>query len=121
MLVSAIQGLYGQQMSYLQLDRIPLQADASTISCILQDQSGLIWMGSNAGLLSYDGYTIQSHFEYGKNSNVRIYCGVVAGDSIFLGADNGLLIYNYKTITLLLKSLSQTMCVVLLSTKITFG
>ena len=54
-------------------------------------------MGSNAGLLSYDGYTIQSHFEYGKNSNVRIYCGVVAGDSIFLGADNGLLIYNYKT------------------------
>lgn len=69
MLVSAIQGLYGQQMSYLQLDRIPLQADASTISCILQDQSGLIWMGSNAGLLSYDGYTIQSHFEYGKNSN----------------------------------------------------
>lgn len=97
MLVSAIQGLYGQQMSYLQLDRIPLQADASTISCILQDQSGLIWMGSNAGLLSYDGYTIQSHFEYGKNSNVRIYCGVVAGDSIFLGADNGLLIYNYKT------------------------
>ena len=97
MLVSAIQGLYGQQMSYLQLDRIPLQiqADASTISCILQDQSGLIWMGSNAGLLSYDGYTIQSHFEYGKNSNVRIYCGVVAGDSIFLGADNGLLIYNY--------------------------
>ena len=55
MLVSAIQGLYGQQMSYLQLDRIPLQADASTISCILQDQSGLIWMGSNAGLLSYDG------------------------------------------------------------------
>ena len=94
MLVSAIQGLYGQQMSYLQLDRIPLQADASTISCILQDQSGLIWMGSNAGLLSYDGYTIQSHFEYGKNSNVRIYCGVTAGDSIFLGADNGLLIYN---------------------------
>ena len=54
-------------------------------------------MGSNAGLFSYDGYNLQPHFEYGKSNNVRIYCGVTAGDSIFLGTDNGLLVYNYRT------------------------
>lgn len=86
-----------QQMSYMQLDRLPMQTDASTIGCILQDKSGLIWMGSNAGLFSYDGYNLQPHFEYGKSNNVRIYCGVTAGDSIFLGTDNGLLVYNYRT------------------------
>ena len=59
-------------MSYMQLDRLPMQTDASTIGCILQDKSGLIWMGSNAGLFRYDGYNLQPHFEYGKRNNVRI-------------------------------------------------
>ena len=40
-------------------------------TCILQDASGLMWIGTNAGLQSYDGYTLQT-FDYYKNSDSRI-------------------------------------------------
>lgn len=88
---------FGQQISYMQLERIHDNTGSSIVSCFLQDPSGLIWFGSNAGLLSYDGYTTHSHFEYGSRNNVRIYCGICVGDCFYLGTDNGVLIYNYKT------------------------
>ena len=45
------------------------------ISCFLQDTQGLIWIGSDKGLFSYDGYSTQPHFIFGERSNTRIYCG----------------------------------------------
>lgn len=87
----------GQQIFYMQLERIHDNTGSSIVSCFLQDPSGLIWFGSNAGLLSYDGYTTHSHFEYGSRNNVRIYCGTCVGDCFYLGTDNGVLIYDYKT------------------------
>ena len=89
--------LQGQQTSYLQLERIHNNTESSITGCFLQDPSGLVWFGSNAGLLSYDGYTAHSHFTYGTKSNVRIYCGIRADDFFYLGTDNGVLVYNYKT------------------------
>ncbi len=68
---------------------------ASSISCILQDHQGLIWIGSNKGLYSYDGYHFQAHYSFDQPSNTRIHCGVeVDGKYLYLGADNGLLVYN---------------------------
>lgn len=58
----------------------------------------MIWVGSDKGLFSYDGYSAQPHFGFGEKSNTRIYCGeVVDSTYLYLGADNGLLIYNYRT------------------------
>lgn len=55
---------------------------------------------SDKGLFSYDGYSTQPHFIFGERSNTRIYCGeVVDSTYLYLGADNGLLIYNYRTDT----------------------
>lgn len=88
---------FGQQVSYLQLERIHHNTESSIVSCFLQDPSGLIWFGSNAGLLSYDGYNTHAHFEYGTGNNVRIYCGLCVDDRFYLGTDNGILIYDYKT------------------------
>lgn len=97
LILQSLFSAFGQQISYLQLERIHNDTESSITSCFLQDPSGLIWFGSNAGLLSYDGYTAHAHFEYGTENNVRIYCGICIGDCFYLGTDNGILIYNYKT------------------------
>lgn len=87
-----------QKPDYRLFENISLGAEASVISCFLQDTQGLIWIGSNKGLFSYDGYSVQPHFTFGERSNTRIYCGeVVDSTYLYLGADNGLLIYNYQT------------------------
>ncbi len=83
---------------YRLFENISLGTEASAISCFLQDTGGLIWIGSNKGLFSYDGYSTQPHFVFGRRSNTRIYCGEVADSTyLYLGADNGWLIYNYRT------------------------
>lgn len=90
--------VYGQKVNYQQFDNIYLGAEASVISCFLQDSEGLIWVGSNKGLFSYDGYSTQQHFTYGEHSNTRIYCGIIADNTyLYLGTDNGILVYNYRT------------------------
>lgn len=90
--------VYGQKVNYQQFDNIYLGAEASVISCFLQDSEGLIWVGSNKGLFSYDGYSTQQHFTYGERNNTRIYCGIIADNTyLYLGTDNGILVYNYRT------------------------
>ena len=90
--------VYGQKVNYQQFDNIYLGTEASVISCFLQDSEGLIWVGSNKGLFSYDGYSTQQHFTYGERTNTRIYCGIIADNTyLYLGTDNGILIYNYRT------------------------
>ena len=86
--------VYGQKVNYQQFDNIYLGAEASVISCFLQDSEGLIWVGSNKGLFSYDGYSTQQHFTYGERTNTRIYCGIIADNTyLYLGTDNGILVY----------------------------
>ncbi|MCD8202155.1 MAG: ATP-binding protein, partial [Prevotella sp.] len=56
-----------------------------------------MWIGSDKGLLSYDGYSMQTHFVPGENSNTRIYCGAIVDSThIYLGTDHGVLVYNYQ-------------------------
>ena len=68
--------VYGQKVNYQQFENIYLGTEASVISCFLQDSEGMIWIGSNKGLFSYDGYSTQQHFTYGELTNTRIYCGI---------------------------------------------
>lgn len=90
--------LRAQKMNYQQFNNIYLGPETSVACCFLQDSEGLIWIGSNKGLFSYDGYSTQSHFTHGTPGNTRINCGIIADNTyLYLGADNGILIYNYKT------------------------
>ncbi len=92
--------VFGQKSDYHLFDNISLGTEASIIGCFLQDTQGMVWIGSNKGLFSYDGYSVQPHFAFGDASNTRIYCGTVAHNTyLYLGADNGLLVYNYRTDT----------------------
>lgn len=71
---------------------------STAANCFVQDSEGMIWVGSEKGLYTYDGFSIYPHYELGKLSNTHIYCAIRVGDSRFyLGSDNGLLIYNYRT------------------------
>ena len=89
---------YAQKNSYRIFENIDLGAEASVINCFLQDDQGIIWIGSDKGLFSYDGYSARPHFRQENPENVRIYCGVIVRDSfLYLGADNGIHIYNYYT------------------------
>ncbi len=76
----------------------PPSAEASTVNCFAQDAQGLVWIGTNKGLFSYDGYSAQQHFTFGEKSNTLIHSMLVYGEcNLLLATDNGLLIYNYTT------------------------
>lgn len=90
--------IWGQAVNYQNFNNIVLSTDASTINCFSQDNQGIIWMGTNKGLFSYDGYSPQSHFIYNDRSNTQIHCILIYdGTYMYLGTDNGILRFNYKT------------------------
>jgi len=84
---------------YRTFDNIYLNSDASIVNCFIQDKEGLVWFGSNKGLFSYNGYTVQHHFypypETNNQANQMINCGaLVDATHLYLGSDKGVLIYN---------------------------
>lgn len=84
--------------TYPYFDNITLTPEASVVSCFVQDPQGVIWIGSDKGLFSYDGYATHRHFDFEQPQNNRINCGVALDDGrIYLGADNGVHIYNSLT------------------------
>lgn len=90
--------LWGQKINYQAFKNISLGSEASVVNCFAQDSQGLIWIGSNKGLFSYDGYSSQPHFTTNEKSNTLIYCIIPIDDKrLCLGTDNGVLFYNYKT------------------------
>lgn len=91
-------GVMGQKSKYRMFDNINLGPGVSVISCFLQDSQGLIWIGANKGLFSYDGYSVQPHFIFNDQSNTQLFCGAfVNSNLLYLGGDNGVLIYNIQT------------------------
>ena len=72
------------------------------INCMIFDQEGLMWLGTNAGVKSYDGYTTKTYksdaFSPGilPNNNIR---SIVEdhNDCIWLGTNNGLVRMNKRT------------------------
>ncbi|NDV58236.1 hybrid sensor histidine kinase/response regulator transcription factor [Bacteroides sp. 519] len=85
------------QPTYKLFNNITLSPEASVISCFSQDAQGLIWIGSDKGLFSYDGYSTRQHFSFGQAGNTRINCITATNSYLYLGADNGIHVYNYKT------------------------
>lgn len=91
-------GSWGQTLNYQTFTNIIPSTEASTVNCFTQDTQGLIWIGTNKGLFSYDGYSTQQHFTFGEKSNTLVHSMMVDGHTnLLLATDNGLLIYNYKT------------------------
>lgn len=89
---------WGQRNDYQLFQNIELSTEASVASCFLQDKQGLIWIGTNKGLFSFDGYSTQPHFKIEQPTNSWIYAGVVVADRyLYLGADNGIHIFDTQS------------------------
>ena len=84
-----------QVMSYQSFRNIHVGSE--TINCFFQDSVGMIWVGTNRGLYSYDGYSAHVRYSYEDNTASRIYCMLqVDSERLFVGGDNGVLVYNIK-------------------------
>jgi ligand-binding sensor domain-containing protein/AraC-like DNA-binding protein len=66
----------------------------SNIFAIDQDEQGMIWVGTNRGLYSFDGYSGYSHSQNQFLSDCAIQCMMYFNHRLFLGTREGLFIYN---------------------------
>ncbi len=90
-------------LKYLNFNSVDhrLGMDASAVYSVIQDNYGLIWFGTDRGLYSFDGYQAR-HFsaktQLGENNDGVIYCiQPIDSSHLYIGSDNGLLIFNIYT------------------------
>ncbi|MDO3695562.1 ATP-binding protein [Wenyingzhuangia sp. chi5] len=89
--------IFGQYTKYQFFNNSLLSLEANSVRCFLQDNQDLMWVGTNRGLYSYDGYESFPHFVSGNDEERVINCGLFyKEDYILLGTDRGILVYNYK-------------------------
>lgn len=74
-------------------------AEASTVCSIAQDEQGMVWLGTENGLYSYDGYrTIQHNTSAdGTPMATRIHSMLISHNIIYLGTERGLLVYDIRS------------------------
>ena len=70
--------------------------------CLLIDKQGLIWIGSNAGIKSYDGYRFKSYRSNATTPNIlpsnKVLCMTEGNDDVlWIGTRNGLVSMDKKT------------------------
>lgn len=78
-----------------------LGMNASAVNCVIQDELGLIWLGTDRGLYSFDGYMARHYSarsQFLSENDGVVYCALLI-DSVrlWLGADDGLLVFNTYT------------------------
>ena len=74
---------------------MPNEANVTMIASIAQDFEGKIWIGTNRGLFSYDGYSMRYHSQ--RVCGDHIYCiKDIKDDALSMGTDHGLWAYDHK-------------------------
>lgn len=71
-------------------------------NCITQDSAGVIWIGTNAGLQSYDGYSLQTFDYYPSGHKIfqshnRINDMACSKDKLWIGTESGLTCFDLNT------------------------
>ena len=71
-------------------------------NCLLIDKQGLVWIGSNAGIKSYDGYRFKSYRSNATTPNIlpsnNVLCMTEGNDDVlWIGTRNGLVSMDKKT------------------------
>ena len=96
----------------------------SAIYSFAQDKSGIMWLGTENGLYSYDGYHFYPHFERKDRSNSRVHTLCMHDELLYVGTENGLLTYNIHTGRYIEKSnsrLHDIRAILMLNNKILLG
>ncbi len=90
--------LSAQNMNYQSFDNSRLSPESNSVRFFLQDKLDLMWIGTDKGLYSFDGYESLPHFTPGSSENRGVNCGLFYKDDyLLLGTEGGLLLYNYKS------------------------
>ena len=84
------------KINYLEFDRLTVDIEASVVNSLAQDSSGMMWICTNKGLYSYDGYSIYPYNRAGYESRVQIQCAEFIGDELWMGTDRGVLVYDIR-------------------------
>ena len=93
---------FGQATGYRSFQHVIAGSEATTVSAFAQDSIGMMWFGTNQGLVSYDGYGVQLHYRQNDSTNTFVYSIVTLDDRLLcLGTDHGVLFYDYQTDTYL--------------------
>ncbi len=66
-------------------------AQTARFVAITQDHDGMIWLGTDNGLYSYDGYHGYRHFQEHTFSNTRVNALGFEGRMLYLATGNGIL------------------------------
>lgn len=71
-------------------------------NCVAQDSTGLMWIGTFAGLQSYDGYSLQTFNYYQEGHKIfkshnRIQAMVCTKDKLWVGTESGLTCFDLNT------------------------
>ena len=64
---------------------------AQAVYAITQDTSGVVWLGTDNGLYSYDGYHDYRHFAPHSFSHIRINALGFEGSMLYLATGSGML------------------------------
>ena len=83
--------LYAQRFFNVSID------GAQTVSSISQDADGMMWLGTENGLYSYDGYHSYKQYVDHSFSNTRVNALAVDGDLLYLATGNGMLCFHVKS------------------------
>lgn len=99
-LFSSTASLHANEIfKHLNIDNGLAHTDAN---CIAQDSTGLIWIGTFAGLQSYDGYILETFDYYPQGHKVyeshnRIRAMACDNNKMWLGTESGLTCFDLKT------------------------
>ena len=70
---------------------------AQTVCAITQDSDGMIWLGTDNGLYSYDGYHGYRHFQEHTFCNTRVNALGFEGRMLYLATGNGILKFDTQS------------------------
>lgn len=69
------------------------------VNCFFQDYRGLIWMGTNRGLFSYNGYSLDKNIPQASGDviNMAVNCSLkVDSTHFYLGCNSGILLFDIE-------------------------
>lgn len=100
LILSSLNSLSGNEVfKHLTINDGLAHTDAN---CVAQDSTGLMWIGTFAGLQSYDGYSLQTFNYYQEGHKIfkshnRIQTMVCTKDKLWVGTESGLTCFDLNT------------------------
>lgn len=70
---------------------------AQSVCAITQDKQGMLWVGTDNGLYSYDGYHSYRHYVDQSPTNTRVNALGWKGNTLYLATGNGMLTFDVNT------------------------